>query len=498
MNAWLIWAIVVVVVAGISMLVVILRSSKDVVEKLSAFYKRRNKMFRGASIGWKLRIAGEYLLLGLVVIWFLVSLILIIPLGYMYSLLNKIRGYKDFKKIAAEKKAKKREYKKWLREHPNKFRDQPNGDLDPSQLSYIYFSRDLPFKPDDHQIIYFENKYDEWFNRYFRENEDEIRTFFRRNGQYDFVYVPTICDHTDLEAQNKYLHPSGNCSEIGDKRIGNSFLMRYFRGIVCRRKIDLKKEGYCISTICGEEVLGNLGPSLICWGHNWGFVDYPSVPPEGDNVVFSYYRLLPADVKPVERQIHDYFVDFHHFVLYHLEQQDADEKFDEGDAKIAKEIEELVDKLRQHGVREYVISGLFEKKEKLSRMVVTKDYRILLPDYQNMEIEMRALPKAVYLLFLKHPEGIVFKCLPDYREELTCIYNHLTNRSNDEDVKKSIDDVTNPLMNSINEKCARIRGAFVAHFADSLADNYAITGKRGEAKKITLPRELVSLECRLK
>ena len=30
--------------------------------------------------------------------------------------------------------------------------------------------------------------------------------------------------------------------------------------------------------------------------------------------------------------------------------------------------------------------------------------------------------KAVYLLFLNHPEGILFKHLPDYREELTEIY----------------------------------------------------------------------------
>ena len=39
-----------------------------------------------------------------------------------------------------------------------------------------------------------------------------------------------------------------------------------------------------------------------------------------------------------------------------------------------------------------------------------------------MEIKMEPLVKAVYLLFLKHPEGIVFKCLPDYRKELAELY----------------------------------------------------------------------------
>lgn len=52
---------------------------------------------------------------------------------------------------------------------------------------------------------------------------------------------------------------------------------------------------------------------------------------------------------------------------------------------------------------------------------------------------------------------------------------------------QSIEDVTNPLLNSINEKCARIRSAFVKEFDESLAKNYFVTGERGEAKKITLP-----------
>ena len=43
----------------------------------------------------------------------------------------------------------------------------------------------------------------------------------------------------------------------------------------------------------------------------------------------------------------------------------------------------------------------------------------------NMEIKMEPLVKSVYLLFLKHPEGIMFKCLPEYREELAQIYNRI-------------------------------------------------------------------------
>lgn len=59
---------------------------------------------------------------------------------------------------------------------------------------------------------------------------------------------------------------------------------------------------------------------------------------------------------------------------------------------------------------------------------------------------------------------------------------------------QSIEDVTNPLLNSINEKCARIRGAFVGQFDDDMARHYYIDGLRGEPKKIALPRNQVAWE----
>ena len=59
---------------------------------------------------------------------------------------------------------------------------------------------------------------------------------------------------------------------------------------------------------------------------------------------------------------------------------------------------------------------------------------------------------------------------------------------------QSIEDVTNPLLNSINEKCARIKGAFVGEFDDYMAEHYYIKGTRGEPKRIPLPRDLVVWE----
>lgn len=161
---------------------------------------------------------------------------------------------------------------------------------------------------------------------------------------------------------------------------------------------------------------------------------------------------------------------------------------------LMEEVRERIAKLRQRGIAEYLLEQLIHPDNRLSRLVVTKDYRILLPDYNGMEIKMEPLVKAVYLLFLKHPEGIMFKQLPEYRNELTRIYDRLRPAGMTDRTLQSIEDVTNPLLNSINEKCARIRAAFVGQFDEYMAKSYYVNGQRGDAKKIALPRNMVIWE----
>lgn len=161
---------------------------------------------------------------------------------------------------------------------------------------------------------------------------------------------------------------------------------------------------------------------------------------------------------------------------------------------LLEDMDVRVQKLRAKGMNEWTFRGLFKAKAQLSRLVITKEYRILLPDYNDIEVKMEPLVKAVYFLFLRHPEGIAFKELTDYRKELLDIYKALKPMGLSKRTIQSIEDVTNPLLNSINEKCARIRSAFVKEFDEGLAKNYFVTGERGGAKKVTLPRDLIIWE----
>lgn len=107
------------------------------------------------------------------------------------------------------------------------------------------------------------------------------------------------------------------------------------------------------------------------------------------------------------------------------------------------------------------------------------------------EIRLAPLDKAVYFLYLNHPEGINFSYLSDYREELLEIYRRLMNYRTNASMIRSVEDVTDPTNNSINEKCARIRKAFVTALGALMAEPYCIMGPRGEVKKIALSRDLV-------
>lgn len=366
-----------------------------------------------------------------------------------------------------EQEKEDRGKQEYIRSHPNKFRDMKDVEVDLSLASTISFSTDIPFRPLTNQIIYIEDEYNAEFNDFFRENEEEIRQYFNE-FEMDFIYLPTLLERFKDDRRILFACPLAKTTEKDVSAIRSDVLNKH-----------IKKMPEC-----------EFGPCLIRFMER-------GLDEEQSTYTATYRRLLPSAERSLERQIHDYF-SYKKGAVYFNKVSEADSPADNDFysewAILMDEIRERVEKLRLHGVEEAVISSLFKKEETLSRMVITKDFRIYLTDYDNMEIKMKSLPKAVYLLFLNHPEGIRFKELTDYRKELMQIYNKLTNRSNNDAVLKSIEDLTDPTKNSINEKCARIRGAFLEHFGDPLVRNYCITGLRGEPKKIVLPRELVTFE----
>ena len=183
---------------------------------------------------------------------------------------------------------------------------------------------------------------------------------------------------------------------------------------------------------------------------------------------------------------------------------------------IAKELSALVRELSTAGRNDLLLQAIGVSvledlrieaaKGKLSRLLITKDYRFILMDYANREIELTPVHKAVYMLFLNHPEGIEFKQLADYREELLGYYMRTARMMDKQAIEESVDKLINPLNNSINEKCSRIKNVFLSMMDRYTADFYIVSSHTkkhvaGSSKTwyerlkiVKLPRELVIRE----
>ena len=182
----------------------------------------------------------------------------------------------------------------------------------------------------------------------------------------------------------------------------------------------------------------------------------------------------------------------------------------------ALEVKRLVGQLQAEGRSDLLLKALgvplLEElrieaaKGKLSRLLITKDYRFILEDYNRQEVELQPVHKAVYLLFLAHPEGIEFKRLSDYRDEISRYYMATAKLMDKDKIIEGVDHLVNPLDNAINEKCSRIKKVFLDMMDEYTASYYIISShtQRHVAgssriwyqrlKVITLPRELVIYE----
>ncbi len=330
----------------------------------------------------------------------------------------------------------------------------------------------LPFQPAKRQVIYVESEYNEKINRFIQTNYETIRNCYKRGG-WEFCYMPYLAkDLTSADAIDYYAPYSNGTNSIDFK---SDFILEYMTNPQNRDKVSPSLLYY--SDIFAEED--------ACIFRGISLDDESYFKSKDLSEVFNRI-LVDSDTGLRYRMAReeDRYEDFDNYVKAEIPDKETQQ--------LLWDIEMRIKDLKQRGVSVYVLEQLINKPEKLSRLVITSDYRILLPDYNNTEIKMTPLVKAVYLLFLRHPEGIIFKHLMDYRDELKDIYKKV--KVGDKWIfsqRRSIEDVTDPTKNSINEKCARVREAFVTRFDERLAQHYIITGERGEPKRITLPQDLI-------
>ena len=352
------------------------------------------------------------------------------------------------------------------------------------------FSRDLPFEPQYGMILYVESCANDEINLYFHKNMEKVVNVLGKS----FTYLPAMLDK--LAQIVEYNRPETDSAWVEKAKSNLSWIQDTYREILSYR-IDKEDE-------MPELPLHTIEPPLL--------MRYEETSSDGH--VYTLFPLLYRDDIQFERLLtaiaHVPRLDaniFHSTLVEDIpirrsrirenQQTDPRDKADNERIDIlAGEIQQRIKELQLMGVEDFVIKKLVSLPEpKLSVLQITKDFRIILPDYNNMEISMPTLSKAVFFFYLRHPEGLRFKELIDYRDELLQTYYRISDRCDSAKMKQSVDELVDSTRNSINEKCSRIRAAFVTRFSDDLAKNYYITGRSGEAKYIPLDRSLVMDEA---
>lgn len=378
-------------------------------------------------------------------------------------------------------------------------------------MNYQLSFANLPFKPDRSQVIYVEEFYDEQANRFITDNYHDVRRLFEHRG-YEFIYLPMLFKDEELKRKVLYYAPYLETKIVADKSLRSSYLLNFLSsshlGEAVKPSILFGPER------CGDEWLFQACELPLSGVASKDIVQLLDAVSLGtlfenescamsDNVLMNYQpsseprssMSIESDEKrsALKRSLFSRMVDRIQGELFEDDVEEYAPLRDEV-AEILENLENSVKKLRLQGVTLSAIHEFIDKQEPLSPLVITDDLRIFLPEYNNFEIELSAQRKALYFLFLNHPEGIVLQHLEEYHKELMNYYKQTSGGVVTPRMEESIKKLETYGNNQLNVVITRIREAFCSKFDERLARHYFISGERGQAYKIALPSELIRWE----
>ena len=400
-------------------------------------------------------------------------------------------------------------------------------------MIYSIAFKDLPFEPEERQVIYIENKYDERINAIIKSNYEQIKWAFKR-ANLDFVYLPMFFNDEETREKILYYAPYLTSDVIENTELRSSHLLGYMRNLENREKIapsfifspkkkndewhflglflTLKKEGKNIFNSWVEDVIYEIEEETN------PILENNTARPDEDSdegLLFRDDNTFEEEVPHVERSStprlwvrflkrakefgNDIVSEEGDVPVMSEEEPDSslDEIHGEDVRETFKSMEKNIERLRLLGIPLDAIIEFVSRYETISRLRITDDLRIFLPDYK-VEVTMPALYKAVYLLFIINREnGIVLQELERYHSELLALYKKT----------KKVQELSPSQIESINRLesswngdgsihtiLSRIKTAFRNKIDEHLAINYYIVGSPGEPYNIRLSEDLIEWE----
>ena len=156
----------------------------------------------------------------------------------------------------------------------------------------------------------------------------------------------------------------------------------------------------------------------------------------------------------------------------------------------AAELLALMEKVRER-LKELGVEETPNQRQEPIRLFIDKKYVIRMDAADGPEIPLRPLVKALFILFLRHPEGILLKQRDRYRQELEEIYAVICPNIAVEDVRARVGRLVNLQDNSFSEKASVLNARLEDLLPKGTADNYKIQGYNGHPRRIPVNPLLV-------
>jgi len=281
-------------------------------------------------------------------------------------------------------------------------------------------------------VLYVEDSYNRELNNFIQSNNKQIVEYYSVK-EINFCYLPYLLQNKDYQAVVNYNRPylqhdlyNDSVAEVYSRV--KQLLFQPFQGTGL---VWLESDNSSSTPAIGFQLIEdkslfdqfNLAATAIYELNN----DERKLWESDNRPLFKRSLREPKpDYKPGFDILYEESVLYDNGIRFHtIRENNADAEFDEQAFKLADEIREKIRLLKESGSLRLIGDILDEIQgatKKLSTVFITNDYRIFLKDYGMKEVVMSPLPKSVFILFMRHPEGILFKQLSNYYDELLSIF----------------------------------------------------------------------------
>jgi hypothetical protein len=355
---------------------------------------------------------------------------------------------------------------------------------------------DVPYN----YVIYFEKEQNVELSFYIRSNYEMLKTKFETNG-LNFIYLPLIHTSTiKIEEVISYYFPQLNYNQLSEKvveKFNEKMLSQIFNNFHDEINFINDKNEFVPAQIKSEELLNlidfksNINSGLLFFKYEKGVIGVSDYFYSNSN--HDYELFFDEAIKYI---VIDNWEDYclgDNMIASFLPAIDYTEQLDDDAKEVVQELENKLADLKDSGQLLFLIPVLKDLLNKQSQKIDFNSISKIEIDYQNKiqlpyfkkEVELSHLTKAIYFLFLKHPEGINLKDIGNYKKELLTIYTSVSNQLDYDKMAKSIDDIINLETKAIYTHLSRIKSAFYKIMDASFAKYYIVSGS-GEEERVVL------------